>query len=803
MTGQARGLRLALTRSTGHGPGAQARGAPVTVQARGLRPRSPSSPGSLALTRSTGHGPGAQARGAPVTAPPTRRRAGRPAPRRPTAAVCGALAALSLTLSVAGVPGAAGAAPRQPRPPTAARLELVGQTPFVPADGDLEIRLRVRGAPAGAVIRTDVHPRVTTRSELQLALKGRSLRARAGSPPDVPAPPGPTTAATVRVPTRDQGDDPERLLVNHSGVYPVALRLVSAEGAVLDSLITAMIRLPAATDAPSLPLGVAVVVPITGPPVAADGSVPNSALSGRALTDLAQVLNAHPGVAASIAPTPALLDALATGTTSTLAPLRTAGQGREVLSAPYVPVEVPAWLEEGMVDEVATHISRGVATTAARIADPAAIWRADDRLDGRSAGFLRDLGIDRLIIPEGALSALDEDLFRFALTQPFAVAGVGGVRAMAADTALAAHENDTGDPVLDAHHLLADLATLFFDDPSGTTRRGVVVQLGNEGPTDPRYLDAVLSSLAPSATARPILDDSTVGQIFDDVPLAGSRGERDGSGRRLERTLEPEPSASLGPYAGAYRRAAADLGTYRSVVDGDDNPLVEDLERTLLNAAAPALGARSRQEYLDRVRQAAASELEKIGPPARQTIRFTAREGVVALTLTSGTGYPVDVVARLAADKLQFPDHPDGSVPLRLTGPTTRVELRVRTLASGDSPLELTLVTPDGRTVLGRTQVTVRSTAFSGLGIVLSAGSAGFLVLWWGRHALTTRRLRRHTLRHAAGPRRRHARAPSGGPADETRRPSPRRRRGQRGGTRASRSGAVTAGRDRDQASPR
>lgn len=736
-----------------------------------------------------------------MTVLPARRRDIRPALPRPAAAVCAAVAALALT--AAGAPGAAGAAPPQPRPPAAARLELVGQTPFVPADGDLDIRLRVRGAPVGALIRTDVHPRVTTRSELQLALKGRSLRPRAGSPPDVPAPPGPTTAATVRVPTRDQGDDPERLLVNHSGVYPVAVRLVSADGAVLDSLITAMIRLPAATDSPSLPLGVAVVVPFTGPPVAADGAVPNSELSSRALTDLAQVLNAHPDVTATIAPTPALLDALATGSTSTLAPLRLAGQGREVLSASYVPVDVPAWLEEGMVHEVGTHVSRGVSTTAARIADPAMIWRAGNRLDERSAGFLRDLGMDRLIVPEAALSPLDEDLFRFALTQPFAVAGVGGVRAIAADTALAAHENDTGDPVLDAHHLLADLATLFFDDPSGTTRRGVVVQLGGEGPTDPRYLDTLLSHLAPSAASRPILDATTVGQMFDDVPLAGSKGERDGSGRRLERTLEPEPSASLGPFAGAYRRAAADLGTYRSVADGDENPLVEDLERTLLNAAAPALGARSRQEYLDGVRQAVASELEKIGPPERQTIRFTAREGVVALTLTSGTGYPVEVVARLAADKLQFPDHPDSSVPLRLSGPTTRVELRVRTLASGDSPLELTLVTPDGRTVLGRTQVTVRSTAFSGLGILLSAGSAGFLVLWWGRHALSTRRLRRHTLRHAANPRRRHAHAPSGGPDGETERPSPRRRRGHRGESGPSRPGAVTAGRRRDRASPR
>ena len=35
---------------------------------------------------------------------------------------------------------------------------------------------------------------------------------------------------------------------------------------------------------------------------------------------------------------------------------------------------------------------------------------------------------------------------------------------------------------------------------------------------------------------------------------------------------------------------------------------------------------------------------------------------------------------------------------------------------------------------LAESQYTIRSSAVSGVGIVLTVGAAGFLALWWGRH---------------------------------------------------------------------
>jgi hypothetical protein len=88
-------------------------------------------------------------------------------------------------------------------------------------------------------------------------------------------------------------------------------------------------------------------------------------------------------------------------------------------------------------------------------------------------------------------------------------------------------------------------------------------------------------------------------------------------------------------------------------------------------------------------------------------------------------------------------------VPVTLATSSTRIELRVRALASGDSPLDVTLATPDMRFELGHTRITIRSTAFSGVGIILSVGALLFLVLWWGRHIITDRRRKRRPPRHA------------------------------------------------------
>jgi hypothetical protein len=73
----------------------------------------------------------------------------------------------------------------------------------------------------------------------------------------------------------------------------------------------------------------------------------------------------------------------------------------------------------------------------------------------------------------------------------------------------------------------------------------------------------------------------------------------------------------------------------------------------------------------------------------------------------------------------------------------TTLELSVEARASGAFPVDVRVSSPDDVITLSEARVTVRSTAVSGLGIVLSVLAALFLLIWWARHFRSVRRANR------------------------------------------------------------
>ncbi|MEY2455288.1 MAG: hypothetical protein QOK06_382 [Acidimicrobiaceae bacterium] len=639
----------------------------------------------------------------------------------------------------------ANAGPAAARSTTAAHLiELIDQSPAVEPGGELRVRVRLASAPPGAQIHIDVHARTRTRSDFAKTIAGKGTGSRIGSGPTVPAVADASGSVLLAVQTRDDSGvgDPTGVRLTE-GVFPVSVTLVDARGSALDEVLTYLIRLPVKPD--DRPLGVAVVVPVSGPPsLVPDGTVVADPTARRAALDVATVLADRPKVPVTLAATPELLDGLANGGgTDTLTALAATMPTRSAAPASYVPVDPAAWVRAGLDGELTDELTHGASTIRSTLGvAPGQTWVADDHLDNAAASALRDAGIRRVVVPEHALGPLDERSFPFTLTKPFDLTGVDGVEAIATDAALDAHVDETGDPALDANHLLADLAILFFDDPKA--ERAAVFALPSGGTIDPVFLATLLRGVAGNRLLRGLtLDDA-----FDQVPKAGARGPDRGTGPALARTLTPAPADDLGGFPTGLRTAEADVATLATVLpDGAAQP--DQLRLRLLVAGSRALSDSARREYLDAVRGAVRDTLSRISAPRGQTITFTARDGVVALTIRNDTGAPARVAIILRGAKLQFLDYPGGVVPVTLATSSTRIELRVRALASGDSPLDVTLATPDMRFELGHTRITIRSTAFSGVGIILSVGALLFLVLWWGRHIITDRRRKRRPPRHA------------------------------------------------------
>ena len=73
------------------------------------------------------------------------------------------------------------------------------------------------------------------------------------------------------------------------------------------------------------------------------------------------------------------------------------------------------------------------------------------------------------------------------------------------------------------------------------------------------------------------------------------------------------------------------------------------------------------------------------------------------------------------------------------------IDIPVHARVPGQSRVDISIRTPDGAVLLDEVRYSVRGTAISGLGLVLSVGAALFLLLWWARHWGQSRR-----ARHAA-----------------------------------------------------
>ncbi len=637
---------------------------------------------------------------------------------------------------------AAQEAPEEARSSPANRVRLASQTPWVGPGQEMVLRVMAGTdrPPAQVELAVAVYRRVTSRSEFNRTLGGRPRTAPLSvtSTPlsDLATDAG--GAVLVRFPIQDPNRAPEwpRLRLSEEGVYPVRVELREVGGgASLADLVTHLVYVSPPSQG-GRPLGVALVLPAHAPPaLQPDGSQELAPDATEPLGALARSLTANPAVPLTLAPTPETLQALSRsprpGDSQVVKQLAQALTGRQVAAGTYVPVSLPALMAAGLDNEAVAQLDRGsevINRTLGVPPDPGT-WVTDGPLDAAAVQRLRQQRSDRLVVAESALEPADLPI---TLAQPFDLdaRAVRRPQAMAADGGLTAGFDGSDDPVLAAHRLLADLAIVYFDRP-GRARSVVAAAPRTWRPTT-AFLDALLGGLATS----PILAGSTLDTAFSTTPAATTA-----SGAPLVRRLAPPTPAGATASPVPARDARRRLVSFSSML-GADNPLDERLEELLLVSQGADLRPRQRSSYLEGFETQITRELDQIAVPRSRSITLTARNGEVPVTILNKTDYSVRLQVQVVSDKLDFPGGAVRDLELARRNTTERFVVEAR--ASGSFPLRVNLVSPDGSLVLGRSRLTVRSTAASGVGIFLSAGAGGFLLLWWARHQRRGRRTRRN-----------------------------------------------------------
>lgn len=647
------------------------------------------------------------------------------------------LAAVVLVAGLAWIPGPRAAGAQE----SGSVLRLASQTPWVGAGGELTLRLRVTtsDAPAAVELAVAVYPRVTSRSRFEQTLgdgpRGNPLTA---VPPtalaDLEA--DAAGAVVVRLPIQDPALPTEagRVRLTSDGVYPVRVELREVGGGrPLARLVTHLLYTRPPQEG-GFPLGVALVLPVhAAPALRPEGTRSLPRRTAAALGELADSLEAHPAVALTLLPTPETLVSLETSERAedrdAVAALARATAGRQIAAGTYVPVSLSSLAASGLAAEAAIQLDRGSAVIEQALGKrpDTRTWVAAEGLDERAVPLLRQQQVDRLVVPESALVPVPRDI---TLAQPFEIdaRAVRRPAALAADGPLADHFTSATDPVLAAHRLLADLTVIYQDQPS--RRRAVVVMPPRSWRPQRAFLDSLLGGLTTATVVR----GTTLDAAFAEVTPARTSG-RAPLVRRLDQSTEPEDLP-----AEAILEARGELVGYASMLT-PENGLDDGMEQLLLLSEGLGLRAGRRREYLRAMSARVRSQTAAVQVPSHRSITLTARTGEIPVTLLATTGYPMKVVVSVASDKLDFPKGSVRTVDLTRRSTTERFSVRART--SGSFPLRVSLRSPDGGLELGSSRFTVRSTAASGVGVVLSAGAGAFLLAWWGRHLVRGRRNRR------------------------------------------------------------
>ncbi len=669
--------------------------------------------------------------------------------RRPAVSL---LLALGLVLTAArtwaGGPSIAGAQASTAE----AGLQLVQQTSWVGPSGVFQVVVSGKGLPAGAQIATEVHSPVRTPSGFEATVRGDSLGPtlyRTAPTPLSQLDPAATGTVTLSLPVDTRTAPEGGVRLQSAGVYPYVVRAYDAAGAPLASLTTHLLRLTEASTSGLSPLAVGMVVPLAAPAVPGpDGTPTLEATAATALEARISAVTARPEVPITLSPSPESLRLLAgsdAGGADSVTQLRSVPAGRQVLADPYAAIDTGAWVDSGLLDEMDDQYAAGAEAIQGLLGY---------RPDGRSAvvdrtvtpealSRLRQLGVDSVVVPSGQLTPLGDRTATTTFAEQFDLAASDGstVRAVLGDDRVAGRLAAPGDPVLAGHQALAELAVLEL--AQGASSRGLAVVPPDS--TDPRALSTLLTGLAErdgaasGSAGTPMLSPVTLENLLTVTdPATTTTGGRTTT---LVRGYESDPPASLGAYPDLLRRSRRSLAGLRSLVPSAPE-LTDPVARTVLSSGARTLDADQRTTMLQAADSAIADVTGEIVVPPEQVVTLTSSSGKVPLNLENRLQVPVTVRIVLSSAKLDFPE---GDVITQNLDPatTTRLDLVVETRASGAFPLDVAITSADGSLPVASTRYTVRSTAISGVGLVLSVGAGLFLLVWWARHFRTARRARK------------------------------------------------------------
>lgn len=639
---------------------------------------------------------------------------------------------------------------------TVGSVELVAQSSWVDDGGIFDIQVRVAGAdPEASVVvrvlpawaerddflRQDVPEEVEPILELapvQLSDVQNTSNEVLGFQIVVAGPDTPVE--------EDDGGSPIPVLRSDGGskVYPLEVSLFLPDGTLADQFLTSLIELPRGQR--NAPLQTTLVLEAhLQPTTLANGETRLDPDELDATETLVTAIDQHPDADVALSISPEALIGLSNSDDEQaqriVEILRNIGDPGQLLPNPFTEVEEQAWIDVGLSPELFELYQIGATATNTILGiepDPS-VMLLDRTIDTDGLAALTDpggeatFGVEAVIVRPAQLSPLSKELFPQALTTRFVIPTDNNrtVPALVADGGLANHFTNSGGSVYNANRMLADLTLLSLQNSA--VRQAVVVNPPADWVPDAIMLNVMLTGIERIPAIRGVSPAAALA----DTAFTPERGISTLSPPLRRELNPPRQPQDLRSFRTEFSQARAAIDSWSAVISGDQAS-TDRLESLLLVSTDYRLTDTQRSGYIEAIYQLIDDQKDSsITTPESDTITLTGRLSDIPITVDNALGVDANVLLILDSEKLAFPDGPVIETTLR-PGPN-RIEIPIEARASGDSPIRVQVFTPDRSVLLGSSVVLVRTFAFSGVGIVIGAVSIVVLLLWWLRHARSTR----------------------------------------------------------------
>ena len=617
------------------------------------------------------------------------------------------------------------------------QLSLVRQTAFVGPNGTFTVEVATGDLPANSKLNLVIYNAITSRSRLDRTIAGEQLGSALFSTPST-AITANSASTTLPLPINDQWPAPEGgTVLSTSGVYPVLIEATAANGSRLDSIVTHLLRLPSVTT-PTAPLALATTVVVDAPlNVSPDGSPQLSAAEIMRANDQFRIMSSFATTPLTLAATPFVVQALADAGNSSARPN---SQFRQTLSRPYVPIDSGSLMAGGRGSLIEQEYTAADAILAAAFeaAPDHETMVLDPSVSPAALDQLAKMGTRSVVLQSSQLRSSIVTDESSVLTNRFLIEGESGTSfaAMANDDTTSSRFVMTSDPILGAHHALAELMMLHEEQPGAN--RGVAVTI--PAATDTAAFTEFLTGLS-TATGAPsgslgnsVIQPVTLDEVFTRTGIATA------SQKPIVRDWTSNEPTELGTYGTLLEQAQWNLLGLRSLLP-EGNELIAPIERTVLASAETTLTLGDREAILSNADAQLDSLTSAISLPTSQKVTLTSSSGKIPLVITNTLPVEALVQITVSSPKLEFPEGTTYEIVLSPSS-TTRTDIAVTTRASGAFPLDVEIASSGGGLLVASSRIDVRSTAISGFGLFVSILAGLFLLVWWGRHFRHTRRAR-------------------------------------------------------------